>query len=259
MKYTPILLIFVVLIGFTAPSTAINKAYHQAAPLDSILAYDTIMPYHFIVNTMSFGSPISYAITANDTTINYVTGSKIIFYLNNVYQEQNLTITIPPEGGTITDSTAYRICFNMDSTKIISQVKTKIWTDSSDLLIPLDSLFFRVRDNNELILYNEPNPYAWYPEVDSNAIGVVLEDGLSLSPNGDDFFELFDIRGLDSTNIYQLSIYDANKSLIFETTDKFVKWDCRYPNSDILVPVGTYLYNIVADADSLNGQFVIQY
>lgn len=246
-----------------ADSFSLSTSFSTEKPFysieDTILTYDTIMPYHVIINSMYLLQGTNYIVSNNDTSIQYQTGSKNIFYLKNIHNNNTINVVMPLSSNSILDSSAYRVCFDIDSSKIIQNVRVKIYTDSSDLIIPMDSLFFSVLDSNELIIYIEPNPYAWHLKDDTTKLRVVLEDGLSLSPNGDGFYEELNVLGLDSTDVYQLSIYDANKALLFSTSDKTAKWNCYYENTDILVPVGTYIYNILADTDSLQGQFFVKY
>lgn len=264
MKY--IYVFIVVLLGIWLTSfTTVNKVHKYINPFDSIpentvLLYDSIMPYHVIVNTMQWdASGIEYVIKNGDTANNNTIGNKEIFYIKNIIAPQQIAVIIPTEYGTTTDSTATEIYFEIDSNKVIYNVRLRLYNDSTTFFIPVDSSFFRVIDNNELVLYSKPINQMWNNDTTINQIAVLLEDGLTLSPNGDGMFEYLDVIGIDSVFNYSLSIYNATNSLIINITDKLQKWDCKFQDSDMLVPTGNYKYNIIANSDTLEGQFIIKY
>ena len=67
----------------------------------------------------------------------------------------------------------------------------------------------------------------------------------AFTPDGDGINDVFKPKIIGAQNlVFEMSIYDRNSNLIFETNDINQGWDGRLKGSGRIAPLGTYIYYI---------------
>ena len=155
----------------------------------------------------------------------------------------------------LTDST--RIYFTLNNYGEINNVwYLGVYDTIPDTLLALGSDFYEITDDSSgLIFLDGETPYIG----SVFEIGIDLEHGLVMSPNGDESYDEFLVSGADQYTDFSLEIYDINGDKVFETTDPQESWDGKHYITAELVSAGPYVYQINIDCDSLEGQFILDY
>lgn len=102
------------------------------------------------------------------------------------------------------------------------------------------------------------NGNSTWEEQYQSPVKVVLEDGLSMSPDSDGLYDTFVVQGTGGYSSYQLTIYDRAGVQVYQTTNPAIAWDGLDGSSNMVLP-GTYSYTIVVDGQTIAGQFLLEY
>jgi gliding motility-associated-like protein len=140
---------------------------------------------------------------------------------------------------------------NVNASGVISDVRM---LQSPDTLV-LDTMYYDIVQDSILVLLNGGNKYE---EQDIHPVKVNLYGGLTMSPDGDGQYDTFEVLGTSGITSYSLTINDMNGNTVYQTTNPLNEWDGTDSNND-LVPVNTYTYTILADGESISGQFTVEY
>ena len=76
------------------------------------------------------------------------------------------------------------------------------------------------------------------------------------TPNGDDFNDTFDLKGIDCFSSWNVSIFDRYGKLIHSAENRTVSWDGMYLNSPL--PASDYWYVITIEGQEFRGHFTLK-
>lgn len=163
------------------------------------------------------------------------------------------TITVSFYGFPVPDSAtsdSIKILFDINKFRRVSNLRAV----HQDTISAMDSVYFFV-DQRILALLNGTKRYQ---DQLPAPLDILLEGGITMSPNNDSSFDNFVVVSNVPLSSYHLQILDINSSLIFETSSLSQHWDGTNSGND-LVPVGNYFYHIDFDGHSVGGQFLVEY
>jgi len=76
------------------------------------------------------------------------------------------------------------------------------------------------------------------------------------TPNGDDFNDTFELKGIDCFSSWKVSIFDRYGKLLYSAENREVSWDGMYLNSPL--PTSDYWYVITIDGQEFRGHFTLK-
>jgi len=76
------------------------------------------------------------------------------------------------------------------------------------------------------------------------------------TPNGDDFNDTFDLKGIDCFSSWKVSIFNRYGKLLYSAENRTVSWDGMYLNSPL--PTSDYWYVITIDGQEFRGHFTLK-
>lgn len=76
------------------------------------------------------------------------------------------------------------------------------------------------------------------------------------TPNGDDFNDTYDLKGIDYFLSWEVSIFDRYGKLLYSAENREVSWDGMYLNSPL--PTSDYWYVIIIEGQEFRGHFTLK-
>ncbi|MBR9845221.1 MAG: T9SS type B sorting domain-containing protein [Algicola sp.] len=76
------------------------------------------------------------------------------------------------------------------------------------------------------------------------------------TPNGDDFNDTFDLKGIECFSSWKVYIFDRYGKLLYSTVNNLVSWDGKYLNNPL--PTSDYWYLVVIDGQEFRGHFTLK-
>ncbi|MDP1744605.1 MAG: gliding motility-associated C-terminal domain-containing protein, partial [Bacteroidota bacterium] len=147
------------------------------------------------------------------------------------------------------DST--QILFDIDKFRIDSNVRFKF----NDTINSLDSSLFVIDKNGSLVLLNGTNSYE---DQFSPYLNLVLDGGISMTPNNDGQYDTLLVESNIPLTSYYINVTDIAGDTLYESTNISLAWNAKEA-SGLLVPVGSYFYHITLNGKLTEGQFLVEY
>lgn len=159
------------------------------------------------------------------------------------------TITTSFYGYSGSDST--QILFDIDKFRTISNVRFKF----NDTINSMDSSLFVIDKNGALALLNGTNSYE---DQFSPYLNLVLDGGITMTPNNDGLYDTLLVESNISLSSYYINVTDVDGDTLYESTNISLAWNAREAGGS-LVPVGSYFYHITLNGKLTEGQFLVEY
>lgn len=159
------------------------------------------------------------------------------------------TITTSFYGYSGSDST--QILFDINKFRIVSNVRFKF----NDTINSLDSSLFVIDKNGALVLLNGTNSYE---DQFSPYLNLVLDGGISMTPNNDGQYDTLLVESNIPLSSYYINVTDVAGDTLYESTNISLAWNAKEA-SGLLVPVGSYFYHITLNGKLTEGQFLVEY
>jgi hypothetical protein len=164
----------------------------------------------------------------------------------------SLTVKFYYKDATGIDTTF--ITIGVDSIAVIQFVHIRI----NGQTYSLDTNYYSILNLRTLRIWEERS----YADGSlANDIYPLLEDGILMSPDDDESYDVLEFAGLSGVSSYSLTIYDMNGIVVATSNEVAYNWDGIHKDSDpseLVIP-GTYRYVIQADGEEISGDFLIDY
>lgn len=148
-------------------------------------------------------------------------------------------------------SDSAKVLFDIDKYRNVSNVRFKI----NDTINNMDSSLFFVDRTGVLAVLNGDNKYE---NQLSPYLNILLDGGISLTPNSDGEYDSLLIESNLPVTSYYMNVTNVAGDTLYESTNILVAWNGKTSGGDP-VEIGNYYYHIMLNGRLTEGLFLVEY
>lgn len=202
---------------------------------------------NLIINTIYINDTFNVGLTLpslNTTTITTPSLKKFIVKAGEV------RLSFPAHD----DYIAMDVIFDITNENQIKNVRAEMILEGNLESFFIDEKYYDI-NNLEFIIYPQEFPERLFDEE----LYLVLEKGITMSPNDDGNYDQLVIKGVKPSAIYSLQVKSRQGDIVFISNDKNESWNGKTNNTGELVAPGSYFYTLIINGNTIDGQFLIEY
>ena len=222
----------------------------------------------FLVGAIRLTAQQAITINTSNMDLSTAQGDSLMYVINGAGLNRTIQAggdnifkpTLPDKGlisielgfyiETTPDAKTYFI-FDIDSTGKIKNHRLRL----NDVTTVMDESLYNQYGDFEVYYTNPNNPQAGKKIAQPY---VVLDGGITLTPNGDGSFDELRVEGVFKGAKYSLVIMDVGGNVLFQTKNPKDTWNGKGSYNQSL-PIGTYNYIMTVNGQEISSPFTIEY